>query len=133
MHEPSDGILLKEYTRGSEGAFEEVVRRHLNLVYSAAVRLAGSASAEDVAQMVFVAMGQRARELSGRESVAGWLHTATRFAAAKLVRSEVRRSAREKELVEMSIQSGKQAPGWEEIKTHLDEIVHLSAPPRRNS
>lgn len=114
---------MREYAaEGSEASFEEVVRRHLNLVYGTAVRLAGASWAEDVAQMVFVGMAQKARELSRRESVAGWLHTATRYVAAKVVRSEVRRSAREGEVLEMSIQNGRNE-AWQGIKEHLDEAM----------
>ena len=124
MDERTDGMLLRRYSaESSEAAFEELVRRHLNLVYAAAVRLAGPALAEDVSQMVFMAMAQKARELSGRESVAGWLHTTTRFVAVKLVRKEARRTAREREAMEMNPEAVTNEPMWGSIKPHLDEAL----------
>jgi DNA-directed RNA polymerase specialized sigma24 family protein len=48
--------LLRRYAEEhSEAAFSEIVRRHLNLVYSAALRIVGGGAhmAEDVAQIVF--------------------------------------------------------------------------------
>ena len=56
-----DGELLRRYTEtNSENAFAELVERHLNLVYSAALRqVNGDAHlAQDVAQTVFVNLAQ---------------------------------------------------------------------------
>ena len=48
--------LLRQYAEsGSEAAFEELVRRNLDLVFATAVRILGdSHRAEDVAQSVFI-------------------------------------------------------------------------------
>ena len=52
-----DATLLRRYAEeGSNDAFAELVQRHLNLVYSAALRQTGDAhKASDVAQSVFAA------------------------------------------------------------------------------
>lgn len=115
-------MLLEDYAAaGSEAAFEELVRRHLDLVFGTALRLAGPALAEDVSQIVFMTLAQKAGQLSPRQSVAGWLHTTTRFVSSKVVRSEVRRTAREREVVAMSFERGTDEPVWAKIKPHLDE------------
>ena len=91
-----DRELLRQYaeTRGEE-AFAELVRRHLDLVYSAALRqVNGDAHlAQDVAQTVFTDLARKAEALSRRSVVTGWLYTSAHFAAAKAVRTEQRRHA----------------------------------------
>src|SRR5881296_1135408 len=99
--------LLAEYLQtGSEAAFRELVTRHVNLVYSAALRLVEGDMhrAEDVAQTVFVDLARRARTLSPDVVLGGWLHRHTCFVAAKTMRGERRRRFRERRAVEMSAQ-----------------------------
>jgi RNA polymerase sigma factor (sigma-70 family) len=90
--------LLRQYSdTGSEHAFAEVVRRHIDLVYSVARRVGNGDAhfAEDVAQIVFADVARRSRELSGNRVFAGWLYRHTWFTAAKAIRSEQRRKTRE--------------------------------------
>ena len=94
-----DSELLARYAEeGSEMAFTELVRRHVDLVHSAALRQVGgnAALAQDVTQTVFIDLARKARTLSSRTVLTGWLYTSTRFAAAKQVRSEQRRLATER-------------------------------------
>jgi DNA-directed RNA polymerase specialized sigma24 family protein len=65
MPDVSDMDLLRDYQRqGSEEAFAELVRRHVNLVYSAALRHAGMAAhAEEITQAVFVILARKAAGL----------------------------------------------------------------------
>ena len=95
-----DAQLLRDYaaTR-SEAAFAEIVRRQVALVHSAALRqVNGDAHlAQDVTQLVFTDLARKAGEVARHRVLAGWLFTSTRFAAAKLVRGERRRQAREAE------------------------------------
>jgi Sigma-70 region 2 len=64
----TDQQLLRDYTgRRSETAFAELVRRHVDFVYSAALRMVCNAHlAEDVTQGVFVALAQNAHQLADR-------------------------------------------------------------------
>src|SRR5437867_3848232 len=94
----ADTELLERYAQSrDEAAFAELVRRHLNHVYSAALRLVGGDThlAEDVAQMVFADLARKAERLVECRALSGWLHTSARFAAANVVRSEQRRRQRE--------------------------------------
>ena len=64
-----DAELLRRYSeQKSQAAFGELVQRHLNLVYSVALRQVGGDShlAEDVAQQVFVALAHKAASLTDR-------------------------------------------------------------------
>src|SRR5215813_4285797 len=100
----TDQQLLRDYTeRRSEAAFAEFVHRHLDLVYSAALRMVCDAHlAEDVAQGVFLAVAKNAIQLKEYPVVASWLHRTTQNLAANVVRSEVRRRAREQKAAAMN-------------------------------
>src|SRR5882724_9978925 len=93
-----DPELLRQYTEtGSEDAFTELVRRYLPLVYSAAIRqVRGDESlAKDVSQTVFIDLAAKAKSLTNRELLAGWLYTSTRLAASNALRVNHRRQIRE--------------------------------------
>jgi len=61
----TDQQLLRDYAeRRAEAAFAELVRRHVDFVYSAAFRMVRDAHwAEDVTQGVFVANDHRVRPM----------------------------------------------------------------------
>ncbi|MBI3853619.1 MAG: sigma-70 family RNA polymerase sigma factor [Verrucomicrobia bacterium] len=121
-----DRKLLRRYvTDGSEAAFGELVARYVNLVYSVALRRIGGDAhlAEDVAQLVFTDLARKARSLPEGVVLAGWLHRATRYAAAQLLRTERRRVEREQEAVAMNTLDSETAPDWEQIRPLLDEAL----------
>jgi DNA-directed RNA polymerase specialized sigma24 family protein len=123
-----DSELLRRYVEGNEeNAFRELVTRHLDFVFSAAMRqVNGDAhSAADVTQRVFTDFARRARSLIGRPSLMGWLFVSTRYTAAKVVRTERRRQAREQEAVIMneSIESSTALLDWNLIRPVLDEAL----------
>src|SRR5688572_27421528 len=96
----SDAELLRRYANErSETAFAELVRRYLNLVYSAALRQVGgdAHAAQDVAQNVFTTLARKSAALVQHPVLAGWLYTTTQLAAAKVRRTEGRRRQREQE------------------------------------
>jgi RNA polymerase sigma factor (sigma-70 family) len=122
----TDSELLRDYTeRRSEAAFAELVRRHVDLVYSAALRMVRDPHlAEDVAQGAFVALVQNARQLADRPVLSGWLHRTTRNLSANIVRSDVRRRAREQEAAAMyELFSMEPDTVWENIAPHLDAAL----------
>ena len=117
---------MREYAdQHSEAAFSELVRRHVDLVYSAASRMVRDAQqAEDVAQATFVALASNARRLSSQPVLAGWLHITARNLAVKVVRSESRRRTREQEAATMSENSTTDSEAiWEEVAPHLDAAL----------
>src|SRR5260221_13428859 len=95
-----DAELLRCYAEErSEAAFAEIVQRHLNLVYFAALRqLSGDVHrAREVTQVVFTDLARKAASLAQRATITGWLHTSTRFAAAKMRRAHAARQKNERE------------------------------------
>jgi len=123
-----DTELLRRYVDdGSETAFAELVQRHLGLVYAAALRQLGGAThrAEEATQGVFIALARKARTLTGRRELGGWLYTSTHYACAKIKRTEQRRQSREQEaflMNETSLDNGSH-PDWEHLRPVLDEVL----------
>jgi RNA polymerase sigma factor (sigma-70 family) len=119
----SDSQLLREYVeRGSEVAFSEIVRRHVDLVHSAAVRMVRDGHlAEDVTQRVFVALAKNGGRLTDCRALCGWLHRTAQNIAAETVRTDVRRRAREREAATMNeILASDADATWERIAPDLD-------------
>jgi RNA polymerase sigma factor (sigma-70 family) len=122
-----DATLLRRFVEDrSEAAFSELVRRHVDLVYSVACRElhANAARADDVVQEVFTALARKAPALQRRTSLAGWLHVSVRHAAANLKRSEQRRQYREQEAHAMYEQPSSLSPdAWEKLEPVLNEAI----------
>lgn len=89
--------LIRRFVQGGDQeAFAELVRRHVDLVYSAAVRQVGAAHAEDICQDVFLELARRAGNLREDSSVGTWLYVVTRRTAVDWIRKESRRAKRER-------------------------------------
>lgn len=126
MNSWTDQQLIRDYIGSrSEPAFAELARRHVDFVYSAALRMVRDTHlAEDVTQAVFVALAQSASQLTDRPTLSGWLHRTTQNLAANAVRSDVRRRAREQEAAVMNeILSAEPDAGWEQIAPQLDAAL----------
>jgi RNA polymerase sigma factor (sigma-70 family) len=133
-----DCELLRQYLdHQCEDAFAELVRRHVDLVYSAALRqVNGDAHlAQDVSQAVFADLARKARPLSKHPVLTGWLYTSARFTAAKLARTESRRRAREEKASMMrEIHDGPTSEhGWGRLSRVLDEAMHQLKPADREA
>ena len=127
MHEKSDVQLLRDYAEdGHEAAFRELVTRHADFVFSAALRQVNSPDlAGDIAQGVFTDLARKARPLAKQMpgSLAGWLHRGTRYAAFNHLRDTRRRLANEKQAMEQLLINSESAPDWELIRPVLDEAL----------
>lgn len=99
MPDVNDMDLMQEYAdRHSESAFANLVHRHINLVYSVALRyVRNSQDAQDVTQAVFIILAQKTASLRQRTTLTGWLYETTRFTARQLLRTRARQHAREQE------------------------------------
>ena len=120
----TDLELLERYTRHrAEDAFAELVRRHLDLVFSAALRRVRSPHlAEEVAQSTFLSLAQGANRLSPNTLLAAWLYRVTHHTAANVVRREARRRAREQIALEMSALNAT-ATDWTPLEPMLDDAM----------
>jgi RNA polymerase sigma factor (sigma-70 family) len=131
-----DPELLRRFAKtNSQDAFAELVKRHVNLVYSAALRQVNGDGhlAKDISQIVFTDLARKAGSLSHRETLTGWLYTSAHFAAAKIVRGENRRRDREEKFMcepihesgtgFQPVESASQIE-WEKLRPTLDDAIH---------
>lgn len=124
----TDSELLRSYAEdGSEAAFTELVKRHVDLVYGTAMRQAwGDATlAEDLTQSVFTAMARKAGELSKHPVPSGWLYKYVRYLAANHHRADQRRINREQASIKMDTPNSSDDGDslWEEVKPVLDDAM----------
>jgi RNA polymerase sigma factor (sigma-70 family) len=127
----TDRELLNRYVAdGAHDAFAELVRRHVDVVYTAAVRQTrnDTDAAEEVTQRVFILLAGKAKTLAADEHVilGGWLFNAVRFVAKDVLRKEERRARHEQKAAEMAQQemrSGDAEPAWKDVEEELDEAM----------
>jgi RNA polymerase sigma factor (sigma-70 family) len=103
-----DLTLLREYTRGkSEEAFAALVSRHVNLVYSVALRQVRDPHlAEEITQAVFIILARKAGSLGPKTILSGWLCRTARYASANALTIQRRRQHREQEAHMQNILTG---------------------------
>ena len=121
-----DRQWLAEFSRnGSDAAFRQLVGQHLNLVYSAAMRMVNGDAhqAQDIAQLVFANLARQARSLPADVVLAGWLHRDTRFTALEWLRRERRRVERESEAAMMRELETAGEVEWSHLRPILDEVL----------
>jgi RNA polymerase sigma factor (sigma-70 family) len=123
-----DRELLRQYVENrSEAAFTELVSRHLSMVYTAALRIViDSATAQDVAQGVFIHLAQKASLIRQGDALPGWLYRATCGLAKDAVRGERRRRERESEAanrLQLNFNSPGSQAGWEDIAPLLEHAM----------
>ncbi len=125
MPELDDIALLRQYAEnGSETAFAALVERHVNLVYSVALRRIGNPqAAEEIVQAVFLILARKAKSLSSGTVLTGWLYQTARLTAANFLRGEIRRQRREQEAFMQSTLNESEAAAWTQIAPILDDAM----------
>ena len=125
MDPVDDSALLRQFAENqSDEAFAELVKRHVNLVYSVALRQAGHPqNAEEITQAVFIILAKKAAGLRHEKALSSWLFQATRFTAINFVRSEIRRQNREQEAQMQTILNESSGEVWPKIAPLLDDAV----------
>ena len=125
MQELDNIALLHEYAeRESEKAFAALVTRHIDRVYSVALRHTRSPhQAEEITQAVFVILAQKAKRLRKGVVLEGWLYQTARLTALTFLRSEVRRARREQEACMQNVLNENDSEVWAQIAPLLDAAL----------
>lgn len=130
MNATNDMALVRDYAASrSEAAFAALVSRHVNFVYSTALRQVNDPHlAQEVTQAVFVILAQKAGKLSGRVILTGWLFKTARYAALAQIRAEAKRRRRELEAnvqadMRTDFQSSAADEQWNAMAPLLDEAL----------
>lgn len=122
----NDLVLLREYARSnSEEAFAALVSRHVNLVYSVALRqVRDTGTAEEITQAVFIILARKAGSLGDKTILSGWLCRTTRYVSANALTIQRRRQHREQEAFMQSISNEPSADEtWMQIAPLLDSAM----------
>lgn len=124
--EPADSnALLQRFVEShSDEAFAELVARHVNLVYSVALRQVGQpGDAQEITQAVFIILAKKAGQLRHEKALSSWLFQTTRLTANNFIRSEMRRHRREQEAFMPSVFNEPEDAVWRQIAPALDDAV----------
>jgi len=120
--------LLREYVEhGSDAAFAALVERYINLVYSTCLRELRDASlAEDVTQVVFLILAQKAKQLREGTILTGWLYRTARFACNNARQQEARRQKYEQHVVAEMMEELPHtfAPSADAVWQGIDPLLH---------
>jgi|GEM_PF-2071870 len=126
IHDQPDSSLLQEFAaHRSQDAFTELVTRHSDWVYSAAVRMVRDPHlAEDVAQSVFLVLAGKAAKL-GAVPLHRWLFKVTRYASANAIRARTRRDKYERLAAMSTSETSQSDPDrmWQEMAPILDDSI----------
>ena len=120
-----DMQLVREYAqRNSEEAFAALVKRHINLVYSVAMRRVRDPHlAEEITQVVFIILARKAKSISPKTIIAGWLCHAARNVSARAATLQQRRQIREHEAFMQTALNEPDSAVWTQIAPHLDAAL----------
>jgi RNA polymerase sigma factor (sigma-70 family) len=121
----TDAELLGRLARDrSREAFEQIVRRHIDLVYSAALRRVRDPHlAQDVTQAVFLMLWQRPQSLRRGTHLIGWLYQSTKYAAANALRMQRRRKLHEAAAGALPRSEPRMDSLWNDLEPVLDDAL----------
>ena len=110
---------------GDERDFRQLVERYSGLVGQTACRVCGDRGlAAEACQATFILLAKKARQLTGRPSIAGWLHQTTIHQSRNLLRSQ-RRELRKRQALLMNDPGPHETASadWARMQPILDDAL----------
>ena len=119
----TDGQLVRNYAEHRRDQdFENLVDRHLGLVFGTAMRRVGDRClAEEATQNVFLSLAKKASSFTSESRIDAWLHRATILETGKILRTEIRRRNREQKAHELTIATDQEGNDLASLVPLLDE------------
>ena len=120
----SDRQLIRQYAEASDQhAFEQLVKRYIDLAYSAARSCLGWEDlARDACQLTFVELSRKAAHIKDPAKLGSWIYSTTRNLSRKIQRTEVRRQQREQRYMDHQLTQTAPKPDW----SHLVPEIHAA-------
>src|ERR1017187_1474925 len=124
MH-ADDMALVQEFAASnSEQAFATLVQRHINLVYSVALRrLSNSQDAEEVTQAVFIILAKKAGSFRKGTILSGWLYQTAELTSRNFQRTAFRRRFREQEAYMQFVHESEPDVSWQRLSPLLEDAM----------
>lgn len=121
----NDHELLRRFARQrDDGAFRELVQRHLTTVFAVALRVTGDRQlAEEIAQSTFAELAGKAASLKPPTVVAGWLYRTARHLALRGIRTEQRRRQREQHAATLIMEEPASRVVAEQLDAAMDRLT----------
>ncbi|HTR41932.1 MAG TPA: sigma-70 family RNA polymerase sigma factor [Pseudomonadales bacterium] len=120
-----DMELVREYARNhSEAAFATLVERHVNLVYSVALRrVADTHLAKEITQAVFIILARKANGLAAKTVLPGWLCRTAHYVSSNALTLRRRRRQYEYEASMQSTLNEPESLPWNQIAPLLEDAL----------
>jgi RNA polymerase sigma factor (sigma-70 family) len=120
-----DMALVHAYAADqNEKAFETLVTRYVNLVFSTALRQVRDRHlAEEVTQAVFIVLARKADRLGPNTILPSWLHRTAGFVTADALKQQRRREEREQKAYMESTLHEMEDETWRQIAPLLDAAI----------
>lgn len=119
----TDATLLERWIRSRDAdAFNEIITRHADLVFSACRRIVQNhADAEDIAQNCFLKLANAGSP--PRSSVVGWLYRTATRSAIDCLRMRSRRKKREGLFEKNRARVRAEKEAWKALQEHVDACI----------
>jgi RNA polymerase sigma factor (sigma-70 family) len=121
--ELSDATLIERCLKGEQDAWETIIRRYQNLIYSVPIRYHfSSQDAADVFQHVCVILLEKLKTLRNSETLSSWLYITTKRQCWKIAKKKKMETELQETSDEVSDSNSENLVLQHQIKTGVDQL-----------